>query len=203
MTIRPNEEWGTEVTRPDGLVIAADDAALAAALADRDAGPIAVGGGDLARTLGARPIADRTVLRAFPIDLLRVQLDDDRVIPAIAHVVVRRPWSRGGWWRGPVTLVMNAEFLGEWDVATRGHPNDGRVERFDLDPTTGVRQRRAIARRLPNGSHLPHPAITRTTKRRHELAYDRPVAVIVDGVARGPSRAISIQVDADAATLYA
>ena len=63
----------------------------------------------------------------LPIDLLEVATDRGAAI-ACAHVLVRSSWSRGGWWHGPVIAVMNAQFLGDWDVAPRGHPNDGRVE---------------------------------------------------------------------------
>ena len=203
MTIKPNEEWGSEVERPVGLRVAAGDAELARLLAEDPVAPVAVTGGDLFRTIGGRPIADRPVLRALPLDVMRVTLDAAAPVLAVSHVVVRSPWWRGGWWRGPVTVVMNAEFVGEWDVAVRGHPNDGRVECFDLDAATSARQRRAIAVRLPTGSHLPHPGISRRPGREHLLEFDRPMRVLVDGSARGTARRIEVRVEADAATLYA
>lgn len=202
MTIEPHQEWGTEVDRPSDLTVAPDDAALAALVADGGRGALAVAGGDLFRTIGARPIGDRTVLRALPLDVMWVTVDDGEPIPAVAHVAVRSPHRRGGWWRGPVSLVMNVEFLGRWEVAVRGHPNDGRVERFDLAPDTAPRQRLAIARRLPNGSHLPHPAISRRSGRVHELSFDRPMAVLVDGRPAGPARHVVVRVEPDAAVLH-
>ncbi|MEL6892677.1 MAG: hypothetical protein AAFP84_13850, partial [Actinomycetota bacterium] len=198
-----NEEWGAEGDRPADLTIVAGDAELARHYVEHRDRPAAVAGGDLHRTIGARPIGDRTELRALPIDLMRVQIDDGPPITGVSHVVVRSRGRSAGWWRGPVTLVMNAEFLGEWDVAARGHPNDGRVERFDLDAATSVRQRRAIAQRLPGGRHLPHPAIRRRSGAHHTIEAARPMAVRIDGVDRGLGRLVVVTVEPDAATLYA
>ncbi len=203
MTIKPHQEWGTDVDRPADLEIVGGDAELARRFDERPHDPIAVRAGDLHRTIGARPLADRRTLRSLPLDLLRVRLDGAAPITAVAHVVARSPWSRGGWWRGPVSVVMNAEFLGDWDVATRGHPNDGRAERFDLAADVGVRQRRANARRLPTGTHLPHPGIARRPGVSHTLEFERPRHVWIDGVRRGVARLVEVTVDADAATLLA
>ncbi len=203
MTIKPHEEWGSDVDRPADLEVVAGDAVLAQRLDERPERPIAVSGGDLHRTIGARPLADRQTLRSLPLDLLRVRLDGAAPITAVAHVVARSSWSQGGWWRGPVSIVMNAEFLGDWDVAVRGHPNDGRAERFDLAADVGVRQRRAIARRLRTGTHLPHPGITRRPASSHVLEFERPRHVWIDGVRRGVASVVEVAVDADAATLLA
>ena len=201
MTIRPGEEWGTDVLRPADLVVAADDAELASLLTDDDV-PTAVAGGDLSRTVGARSIEGRATLRRLPVDLVRVTLDGE-VMAAVAHVVIRRPRRRGSWWRGPVVAVMNAEFIGDWDVAPRGHPNDGRVEVFELDAAMPVRQRAAVARRMRSASHLPHPLIARRSARSADWSFDRPMEVVVDGRVRGRFRRISIEVLPDAGVLHA
>ena len=203
MTIKPNEPWGSEVERPADLVVVDSDAALAEHLAEGDVKPVGVAGGDLFRTLGARPIADRTVLRCLPLDVVRLRLDGGAPRTAVAHVVVRSPWWRGSWWRGPVSVVMNAEFLGAWDIAPRGHPNDGRVERFDLDPRTSLRQRSAIRGRLPSASHLPHPSIDRRVAKRHLIERERPAEVWADGRRLGRARTIDIEVVADGAAIHA
>jgi len=203
MTIKPNEPWGTEVDRPAGLVVVSGDAALADHLAADDGVPVGVSAGDLFRTLGARPITDRAQLRRLSLDVMYVSVDGGAPVTAVAHVVIRSPWWRGGWWQGPVTLVMNAEFIGDWDVAPRGHPNDGRVERFDLDATTSVRQRWAIGQRLASASHLPHPSIDRRTARRHTVERASAADVWVDGRHAGRARRVDIDVVADGASIYA
>ena len=55
---------------------------------------------------------------------------------------------------------MNAQFVGEWDVAPRGHPNDGRLDVVSIDRVMPKRQRWSAWRRLPRGEHIPHPMIT-------------------------------------------
>ena len=82
---------------------------------------------------------------------------------------------------------MNAEFIGEWDIAPRGHPNDGRAEVFDVDASMSVRERLAARRRLPTGTHVPHPKIRTRSIRSDVWQFERPLEVTVDGrrVGRG------------------
>ena len=207
MPIRKGESWGRSVDRPEGLVTLSTDADVAASVSvqgtEQSGPPIFVGEGDLARTLGAGP-PDRVRLSELPIDLVDVRLDGaELAIPACAHVVMRSPWWRGGWLRGPIVLVMNAEFLGRWDVAPRGHPNDGRVEVVAAGPELSVRQRIAAWRRLPTASHVPHPAISTRSVKRDRWAFRRPVAVSVDGRAMGRASTVEVDVIADAGIVHA
>ncbi len=137
MSIKRGGAWGDLVALPDGVAVAADDAAAAATLdaSTEDPPTVLLTGGDLARTVGRtegpapRPGDE---VRAFPIDLIDVRVDDDGPRVALAHVIAHRSWVRGGPWRGRVVAAMNAEFAGRFDVAPRGHPNDGRIEVFDV-----------------------------------------------------------------------
>lgn len=204
MTIERGQPWGRSVPRPDDLVVVDDDHALAAALSavDRSHPPTSVRGGDLARTLGV--VSDRTTLNELPIDLLEVRLDGaTESHTACAHVIARSPWMRGGWWRGPVLAVMNAEFLGEFDVAPRGHPNDGRVETFEADASMSIRQRLAARRRLRNATHVPHPSVTTRSVRDATWTFQRSLEVFVDGRHVGRATTIAVTVVADAAVVYA
>ncbi|MFK8025979.1 MAG: hypothetical protein AB8G26_18640 [Ilumatobacter sp.] len=203
MTIAKGEPWGEDVERPGDLRVAADDAELARLLADGSGTPTAVAAGDMARTIGARPIGDRTALLSFPIDLVHVRIDDHTEHVAVAHLVVRLPWARGGALRGPVLVVMNAEWIGDFEVAPRGHPNDGRVETLLGDPSLGLRQRLAIRTRLRNASHLPHPAITTRAVRQHDWSFEREMDVLIDGERVDRGRHVSVKVEADAAVLFA
>jgi hypothetical protein len=209
MTIKPGEAWGRPVARPPGLVVVRSDAELAAALSSDRRAPVGVGGGDLARTLGvtsttAPAIATRATLNEFPIDLLEVRLDgDDAPIVACAHVIARSPLGRGRWLGGRIVAVMNAEFIGDWDVAPRGHPNDGRAEVFDVDPSMSVRERLAARRRLPTGTHVPHPRIATRSIRTGSWDFERPREIVVDGRRVGRASTLSVAVVADAASVYA
>lgn len=153
-------------------------------------------------TVGARPVADRVELMVLPLDLLRVRIDDRAPILAVAHVVVRNPWWRGGAWFGDVLAVMNAEYCGDNDVAPRGHPNDGRAEALVADSRLGLRQRFAVRSRLRNGTHLPHPAIETRSIRSGSWTFDHPQSVIVDGRSAGRARMVAVEVSPDAAELY-
>lgn len=207
MTIARGQPWGREVDRPDDLVAAHDDAELARLLAaiahDRSAPAAAAAAGDVARTLGSRDLAGRSRLTELPFDLLDVRLDGQRSVPACAHVVIRSPRRRGGWWRGRVVIVMNAEFIGDWDVAPRGHPNDGRVEIFEVDRSFGMRQRLAARRRARTATHVPHPAISTRSVKTAAWSFDRSMAVVVDGVRIGTARSVEVTVLADATTVHA
>jgi hypothetical protein len=190
------------VPRPNTLRTVDDDAQLAGALTDDSGLPTAVARGDLARTLGTASTSTNGEIGEFTLDLIRVVLDDGIERVACAHVVARSPWWRGSWWTGPVLAVMNAEFVGKWDVAPRGHPNDGRVEAFECDDSFPVRQRFAVSRRLPSGTHLPHPAITTSSVRHANWTFGRSVAVWLDGRSVGRSNRVEIVVLPDAATMY-
>lgn len=206
MTIGRGGAWGREVEPPADLVVARDDADLAARLerrrTDATAAPVAVRSGDLARTLGSASVDGRSTLNELPIDMVTVRLGELEV-PACAHVVIRSPWWRGGWLRGRTVVVMNAEFIGDWDVAPRGHPNDGRVEVFEVDARFGIRQRIAARRRARTATHVPHPLITTRSVRAADWSFESPMTVLVDGVRIGAGREIAVTVVADAALVYA
>lgn len=203
MTISKGTEWGSEVTRPDDIRVAIDDAHLASLLTDGSGTATAVASGDLWRTVGARPLGERTRVLEFPVDLVRYRIDDDPEHTFVAHLVARRPLRRGGVWRGPVLVVMNAEWIGSFDVAPRGHPNDGRVETLLASSALSVRQRLAVRSRLPNATHLPHPLIASRSVRTHEWEFDRPMDVVADGRRVGRARRLSVRVEPDAAILFA
>lgn len=199
MTIEKGRPWGHVVARPDDLEIVRSDAALAAAI---DAGrTVAPAAGDVHRTIGNRDPAAATELNELPIDLLDVTIDGTATTAA-AHVVVRRPWFRGGWWFGRVLLILNAQHLHGWHVVSRGHPNDGRAESCSWGPELSLRQRMAARRRLPTGTHVPHPLIETRSFRRGEWSFERPHRVFVDGLAAGSVRTLHVAVRADAGRIY-
>jgi hypothetical protein len=209
MTIKPAEGWGRVVERPANLVTVTDDATLASHLdalrRDPTLPPVAVSGGDLARTVGGvdRPGVGGPTVNELPIDLLTVRLGGSAdPVTACAHVVARSPWWRGSWWRGPVLVVMNAEFLGSFDVAPRGHPNDGRVEVLEAGTDLTLRQRLAARQRLRTATHVPHPAITTRSVRQASWTFRRPMAIAIDGRRSGRTRTIDVTVTPDAAIVH-
>jgi hypothetical protein len=117
-------------------------------------------------------------------------------------VTVQSPRWSGGWWRGPVLMVMNAQFLGDWHVVSRGHPNDGRAESVEWGSEFGLRQRWEARRRLPTGGHVPHPSIETRSFRARSWTFDRALDIRIDGRPCGRARSLQIVVEPDAAVVY-
>jgi diacylglycerol kinase family enzyme len=91
---------------------------------------------------------------------------------------------------------MNAQYRGHWDVAPKGHPNDGRLDLLDADPTLG--QRWQARSRLRTGTHVPHPAIEERRITAVQLDLGRPTPIELDGEPLGTATTLSIRVEPDA-----
>jgi len=203
VTIRRGEPWGTAGALPaDGVVVRSDAEARAAVeAARRSEAPLPVLGllgGDLARTLGGR--GDEARLRSddarqLPVDIASVLLDG-RQFWFVAHLVAQR-----SWWRGRIVAAMNAQFLGDWDVAPRTHPNDGRLELLDVDPSFRLGDRLKARRRLPRGAHVPHPGIAEQRVAAWQARFEPSLRVWLDGEPMGAVTNVSLRVEPDALTV--
>jgi hypothetical protein len=200
VTIKKGEAWGQPGTLPlHGVVVGSDREARDIVTAARRAGepipPLGLLGGDLCRTLGGT--GDEARLRSadattMPVDLGSV-LIDGRIHWFVSHLVAKR-----SWWLGRVVVAMNAQYIGTWDVAPKGHPNDGRLDVLDGSPPLG--QRLMARRRLPLGTHVPHPAIEVRRVTAVQIELDRPTPIELDGHPVGTARTLSIRVEPDALT---
>jgi hypothetical protein len=188
MVIRKGVDWGSPGGLPEGAPLVASDAALADAVGN-GATVVGLAGGDLARTLGGAGALAMT----FPIDLLRLRADGVEHV-AVAHAIVRRPG-----WIGPVLALMNAQFLGAWDVAPRSHPNDGLVDL--LEANLGWRDRMKARRRLPLGTHVPHPGIQQRRLVEGHWTFARPTRLWIDGRLVGEITTLRVTVEPDAFTV--
>ena len=199
MTIRKGEAWGTTGRLAPDAPVVDSNRALHDQINAHDPLPAQIGviGGDLARTTGATAAEDdlrhsdgRPVL---PIDLGVVRLDGVERRFA-THVIVRRLG-----WLGWIRAVLNVPFVGEWNVAPRAHPNDGRLDYVDADLSLGdfVKARS----RLRSGTHVPHPSISirRVTETAIDVAPGQ--AVWVDGVRHRGVRRIECRVEPDAISI--
>jgi len=174
-------------------VIAAESDAAAADVVAQGQGPFRLLGGDLLATLGG-PAGG---VNRYRIDVLRVRADG-RDLLAVAHVVARGY----SWWRGPVVAALNAEYVGRWDVAPRAHPGDGRLDVVEVDATMSMRARWQAWRRLPTGTHVPHPQVRARQTASVSWTFDRPRRLWVDGVRRGTVRSLSVSVEPGLATVH-
>ena len=201
MTVGKGEQWGAPGRLPDDGVLVHHDgdarrAVTAARRAQQEPPMLGLVGGDLARTCGATGTEAR--LRSADAQRLSVDLGEVLVDGAlhffVAHLVARR-----SWWRGRLVAVMNAQYLGPWDVAPRSHPNDGRLDLVDADLSLGDRLK--ARSRLASGTHVPHPGITERRIKAVQLDLDRGTRVWLDGECIGPARTLSVRVVPDALTV--
>lgn len=202
MTIRRGEQWGEVVQSPSQLRVVPHDRdarewVLSHRERDRPLQPVGLGGGDLARTLGGGTGRFPGVVMTAPVDLLRVEAEG-RTTWAVAHVVARR-----SWWLGDVWLAMNAQFLGEYDVAPRSHPNDGKVDTVHVLPAMSVRSRLQARKRARTGTHLPHPQLVALQSPSVTATFERPLVVWVDGVRWGTTQTLTVTCEPDALQVYA
>jgi hypothetical protein len=205
VTIEKGRAWGRPARELEmGPPVEAHTDAEARAVVERGrrangpVPPVVLLGGDLARTVGgAGDLAHATGPHALalPCDVGSVLLDG-RQHWFVAHLVARR-----SWWRGRLFLAMNAQFLGKWDVAPRSHPNDGRLDVLDVAASMRLAARLEARRRLPTGTHLPHPAIAVTRVAAAQETFDPPLHVWLDGTSLGAVRNISVRVEPDALTV--
>jgi hypothetical protein len=198
VTIRKGELWGEPGPLPrHGVIVRSDREAreivTAARRAHEPIPPLGLVGGDLCRTLGGTGDAAR--LRSeqamqLPVDLGAVLLDG-RLHWFVAHLVARR-----SWWFGRVVVAMNAQYVGDWDVAPNSHPNDGRLDVLDGSPSLG--QRWQARSRLKTGTHVPHPAIEERRVSALQLDFARPTPIELDGEPVGSATTLSLRVEPDA-----
>ncbi|MDH3681042.1 MAG: hypothetical protein OEV40_13975 [Acidimicrobiia bacterium] len=212
MTIEKGAAWGRPMTAPADAVPISSDAELATAAAEAHArsehlvavlSPQASGEpgagrlvGDVARTLGLRRERPERERLGFPFDLGFVRLDGGPARAFVAHMVARRRF-----WTGEFAVVMNSAWMGEWYLGPRAHPNDGL-----LDVTVGslpAGQRLVAWRRLPTGSHLPHPQLTTARGRSFDHRMRHSTPIMIDGQRAGRARSIEAWIEPDCFTLVA
>ena len=198
-------DWGAVGEIPEDARPAASDAAAGqivaeARRANRPIPPVVLTGGDLARTLGAASASAASVPvgaatgACVTVDV-GAALVDGRLHWFVAHLVARR-----SWWRGRLLVAANASFVGRWNAAPRSHPGDGRLDVFDTSPSLSVRL--AARRRLPSGTHVPHPDITQRRIAAAQYNLDPALDVYLDGRRLGRARTLSLRVEPGALDVW-
>jgi hypothetical protein len=206
--LRPGESWGHAASAPPDVEVVGDDADLVAAAASHPGALVRFRPSprsDLARALGLG--SDGAGTTEVAIDALAIDPDDDAVgdadaVDAVNVVVLGPPPDRLRWtarasditvrvdgraWfsgRATTVVVANGQFLRGRDLVPRGHPGDSwaEVQVYAL----GRRARRGMRRRLPTGTHVPHPGVRSGRARRVEVEVaGRRLPVEVDGRPHG------------------
>ena len=198
MTVRKGEPRGGPGALPDDGVVVSSDAearrvVTEALRAGRPVPALGLLAGDLCRTLGGRgdPAHLRSGSATSATCDLGVALLDGTLHWFVAHLVARR-----GWWRGRAWVAMNAAYVGSWDLGPRAHPGDGLLD--ITDATVPVGERLKVRARLPQGAHLPHPALRTSRTKAAQVVLERAVPVRLDGEVVGSFRSISVRVEPDA-----
>ena len=200
MTVEKGRPWGAAGEVPPGALVVDSDrqgslAVEEARLAGAPLPVLALGGGDLCRTLGGRgEVGPGRLGTLATVDLGVARLDDGPEHCFLAHAVARRSW----WW-GRVVVAMNAQYLGAWDVAPRAHPGDGRLDVLDGDLALGDRWK--ARSRLPAGMHVPHPGIRQSRVAEVVLTFTRPTPIRLDGDEVGRATTLTLCLDPDALTV--
>lgn len=200
MTIEKHQTWGSRgPLGASGVVVSTDEQARTVVERCRRSGTdipdIGLLGGDMCRTVGGR--GDEARLRSsdgtrLPVDVGSV-LIDGRQHWFTAHLV-----ARNRWWQGRAVAVMNAQWVGRWDVAPKSHPNDGLLDVFD--GALGLDDRLKARRRLLTGTHVPHPDIATSRVAAVQLDFTRPIDVWLDGNKVGRATSLSVRTESDAYT---
>jgi hypothetical protein len=194
MTIRKGQPYGEPASEAPDVVVASDrEASEQLEQARRSQAPFPVLGlsaGDLCHTLGGTG----ALQNIFPVDLGEA-LIDGRLHYFVAHLVVRDRW----WHRS--TVAMNAQWLGEWNLGPKAHPNDGHLDTYEA--ALSWTDRLKVRQRLASGSHLPHPRIEakRTDHRPIDLVGRQ--RVYLDGVDMGTARHVLVRLLPDALRVVA
>lgn len=185
--IKKGEAWGRPGELPHDAPVLDDDRALAAAV-ERGVPIVAVTSGDIARTLGVRQPFERVgPKQLLPIDALRLVLDDQRELTAVA-------WAQFGDFRRQrhAVAIMNAAFIDVRNIAPRAHPGDGKADvvRFAMAPT----DRFKALRRMRTGTHVPHPDISVRQRAHDEIAMERPTTLWIDGSRVGRATTLRFEI---------
>ncbi|HWC69080.1 MAG TPA: hypothetical protein VG478_13510 [Acidimicrobiales bacterium] len=200
MTLRRGEDWGALGALPAAAREARGDAE-AARIAERGRAegvtpPVLLRGGDLWRTCGGGPQSPAGgAVAILPVDVGVAALDGkERVF--VAHLVAR---GRSAWF-GPLLAVCNAQYRGSWDLAPRSHPADGVLDVVEVG-SMSLPDRWRAWRRLPTGTHVPHPAIAQRRVREATFTFSRPRRIWLDGEPAGTATEVAVRAEPAALTV--
>lgn len=200
MTIEKGRSWGRPAPLPPAGIVVRSDAQARQVLEEarrsgRPYPPLGLVGGDLCRTLAGPGDEGRLrseLAMSFPVDVGQV-LVDGRLHLFVAHLVARSRW----WTRAAV--AMNAQWVGEWNLGPRAHPDDGLLDTYDCRLQLGDLPK--VRRRLPAGAHLPHPRISERRVASWTVELERALPVWLDGEVADRGRTLAVRVEPDALTV--
>ncbi|MBV8949349.1 MAG: hypothetical protein JOZ99_00620, partial [Actinobacteria bacterium] len=93
----------------------------------------------------------------------------------------------------------SGQYVHGFDAVPRGHPGDGRIEVQVY--AQAPRERAGMRRRLPLGTHVPHPGIVQAVGHAIAVTSAAERTLEVDGEQRGRARTVTVEVRAGALRL--
>lgn len=205
MTIRRSAQWGRLIDRPQIIQQCDSDAQAAKIAADcQSRGEripyVHITNGSLATSLGASGTLSSTEVRELPIDLLQVSYctanEIEHTATAANSVVMRRRL-----WVGEIVAITNSGFWRSWDIAPRAHPNDGVFDVVEVSPNMSWRQRLIARRRLPLGTHIPHPSVAVRRCSSESWMFIKPIGLFIDDRFVDRATRVEVTIEADALNL--
>jgi hypothetical protein len=210
--IERGEPWGEPTDQPADIVVRGGDGDLADAVRERPGSRVgfeADASSDLARAVGLVPggaTGPGESAMELPLDVLAL----DNGVIAVNAVVLGAPPAQLRWTtlgtalivevdgrtvfdgRATTVVVANGEYLDGQDLVPRGHPGDGRAEVQVYALARG--QRRAMRRRLAEGTHVPHPGIVQAAGRVVAVRAPAGLPLLAAGRPRGSPEDLRVEV---------
>jgi hypothetical protein len=216
--IERGEAWGHPTSDAADVIVRGGDGDLADAVhthPDARVGFEPDDSSDLARALGLAAGSDTALAPSteLPVDVL--ELDDGTVV--VNAAVLGAPPAQVRWatlgtaltvevdgrvvfdGRATTVVIASGQFLDGDDVVPRGHPGDGRAEVQVYALRRG--ERRAMRKRVADGTHVPHPRITQSVGKVVAVRAPARLPLVADGRPRGAFEELRVELRPGALTL--
>lgn len=205
MTIRKFSEWGRVIARPEVIESCDTDADMAKIVFRYhtnflDAPHFHLTRGSLAISLGGTRGLSKSDVWELPIDLLCVTYFPEDDIKQ-ASVAVNSVVMRHRFWRGQIVAITNGGYVGQREIAPRAHPNDGVFDVVEVAANMSGRQRLSAWRRLPTGTHVPHPSIRQRQGQSETWRFASPIGLYLDAEFVGIVTQVEVTIAPDALKL--
>ncbi len=205
MTIRRFAQWGRIIDRPHIVQQCDSDSQVAKFAADcllrgKSIPHVHVTHGSLATSLGSSGKLLSTQVRELPIDLLHVSYrtaDGTKHASTAANSVVMRRRV----WTGEIVVITNSGYWRSFDLAPRAHPNDGVFDVVEISADMTWRQRFIARRRLPQGTHIPHPSVVVGRRNSASWTFAKSIGLYIDDEFIDRATHVDVSIEADALNL--
>ncbi|MEI7971059.1 MAG: hypothetical protein WCI10_00795 [Actinomycetota bacterium] len=206
MPITPGSPWGITSTVPDHAMQIDSDRQLGTFLRDNAAQQIHnqtffVQSGDILKVLGVSKRTGKTNRLRVVIDAISVSYTDadghEHTDVCIGSLSIARRFFRGA-----ISVITNSGFWKQREVAPRAHPNDGKLDIFEVSGAMRRSQRRLMWQKTALGTHLPHPLLAYSQGEFFNWSGS-PQRLTIDGQFVAWVTQVSCRIQSDCVQVYA